>query len=142
MEIKENLRVEEFQKLHQDVGWKILDSKEIALALKNSMFVVGAVENGETVGMARVTGDFATHGLLCDVIVTPSLQDRGIGKALVQHIMKMAQDFANKHDQFIIEVLPTAGKEMFYVKCGFKYAPEKMAGCYKWFKNENKYGKN
>lgn len=142
MEIKETLGVEDFQRLHREVGWKILDEKAVKKALKNSMFNICAVEDGQTIGMARVVGDGVTHGLLCDVIVTPKYQGKGVGKALVQHIMKMSQDVANKHDQFMIELLPTTGKEAFYVKCGFKYAPEKMAGCYKWFKNEEKYGKN
>lgn len=142
MEFKDKISVEDFQKLHKAVGWKILDDKEIKLSLKNSTFVVAAIENGETIGMARVVGDGATHGLLCDVIVTPEHQGKGIGKAIVKQIMKIAQQLANKHDQFMIELLPTTGNEAFYVKCGFKFAPEKMAGCYKWFKNEKRYGEN
>ena len=142
MEIKDKLSVKDFQDLHKAAGWKMLDDKEIKLSLKNSTFVASAVEDGKTIGIARVVGDGATHGLLTDVIVTPEHQGKGVGKALVKHLMERAQQLANKHDQFMIELLPTTGNEGFYVKCGFKYAPEKMAGCYKWFKNEKRYGKN
>ena len=141
MEFKEQISVQDFQRLHREVGWKILDDKEIEVSLKNSMFVVAAVENGETIGMARVVGDGATHALLCDVVVSPNHQGKGVGTAIVKEIIKKAQEFANKHDQIIIELLPVAGKEKFYERCGFKQDLKKMAGCYRWFKNEEKYGK-
>lgn len=139
MELKEKLTVKTFQKLHSDVGWKILNDKEVKRSIKNSMFVVTAVVDDKVVGMARVIGDSAIHGLLADVIVTPKYQKQGIGKAMVQHLMQKAQEFANKHDQFMIELLPTCGNVEFYKKCGFKHLPKEMEGCYKWFKNESIY---
>lgn len=33
-----------------------------------------------------------------------------------------------------IELTPTAGKEVFYEKAGFKYKPEKITGMYLWIK--------
>lgn len=139
MEFVDKITAKDFIDLHEAAGWKILSEKEIKRSLKNSMFVVGVKEGNKIIGMARIVGDFATHGLLCDVIVHPNYQNKGVGKAMVKHIMARAQEFANKHDQFIVELLPTTGKAGFYEKCGFKYLPDKMEGCYKWFKNENIY---
>ncbi len=142
MEIVRNISVEDFQKLHILVGWKILKDKEIENALKNSMFVSCAVEDGQVIGMARVVGDFATHGLLCDVIVSPLFQRRGIGKAIISDISSQIQEFVDNKDEFMLELLPTKGNVEFYQKCGFKYEPNYMDGLYKWFKNKNIYGQN
>lgn len=139
MILKDKLSVQDFQKLHLAVGWKILDDKEIKTALKNSTFVVSAVVDNKTVGMARIVSDGVTHGLLMDVIVLPEYQKQGIGKAMVKHLMERCQQIANKHDEFMVELLPTCGNVDFYVKCGFKHLPDNMEGCYKWFKNQNIY---
>lgn len=139
MILKDNISVKDFQRLHFAMGWKYLDSRAVKKALKNSMFVIGAVENNEVIGMARLVGDFATHGLIADVIVLPEYQKRGIGKAMVLRLIEKSQELANKYDEFLIELLPTSGNDAFYAKCGFKINPEVMAGAYLWLKNEKIY---
>ena len=106
------------------------------------MFISCAVIDDEIVGMARVVGDFATHGLLCDVIVKPEYQKQGIGKQIINDISMQIQAFVNERDEFMLEFLPTTGKIEFYKKCGFKHKPENMEGVYKWFKNQNIYGQD
>lgn len=86
-------------------------------------------------------GDFGAHGILTDVAVDPAFQKKGIGKAMVLYIVQKVQEFVNDRDEFLIELLPTAGNVEFYRRCGFKYAPEIMEGCYKWVKNEKIYDK-
>ena len=139
VDIVRNLSSEDFQKLQISVGWKILKDKEVECSLKHSMFVSCAVIDGEIVGMARVVGDFATHGLLCDVIVKPEYQKQGIGKQIINDISMQIQTFVNERDEFILELLPTKGSLEFYKKCGFKHKPEQIEGLYKWFKNEHIY---
>lgn len=58
MELRDKLSVEDYQKINLAVGWKLLRDEDVATAIKNSMFVVSAVENGRVVGMARMGGGF------------------------------------------------------------------------------------
>ncbi len=142
MKIVRSMSCEDFQKLHVAVGWKILKDEEVDCSLKNSMFISCAVIDDEIVGMARVVGDFASHGLLCDVIVNPKYQKQGIGRQIINDISMQIQAFVNERDEFMLELLPTTGNIEFYKKCGFKYKPESMEGVYKWFKNQKIYGED
>lgn len=143
MELQDFVSVEDFQRLHIMLGWKILDSNMVEKSLKNSMFVVSAIENGKVIGMARIVGDEYTHGLLCDVMVLPLYQGQGIGKAMVLQLLGRLQSYVNENcDEFLLELLPTKGNEEFYIKCGFKHKPENMEGCYLWLKNQKIYQKD
>ncbi len=142
MEFLETISVEDYQKLHLEVGWKYLDNKVIEKSLANSTFIVSVREMGETIGMGRIVGDGIAHGLLTDVIVSPKWQHKGIGKAIVENLKNRLQDFVNSNgDEYLLELLPTANNVEFYTRCGFKHLPENMEGCYKWFKNQNIYNK-
>ena len=135
----ENISVNDYQNLHVAVGWKIIDDKQIEIALKHSMFISCAKQENQVIGMARIVGDFGRHGVLTDVIVLPQFQKMGVGRKLIEDLMGQVQDFVNKRDEFLVEFTPTPENIGFYQKCGFKNEPSKMYGMYKWFKNQNVY---
>lgn len=56
----------------------------VASACANSMCAVARDDAGKLVGFARLVTDKATFAWLCDVIVLPGKQGRGLGRALVQ----------------------------------------------------------
>lgn len=56
----------------------------VARACANSMCAVARDESGKLIGFARLVTDKATFAWLCDVIVLPGKQGRGLGRALVQ----------------------------------------------------------
>lgn len=140
MEIVYDVTVKDFKILHQLVGWKPLDDEIIKKSLDNSMIKVSIFEKNKCIGMARVIGDFASHGLLADVIIAPDYQHQGYGTKLVNATTDKVQEFVNNGgDEFLLELCPTYGYEKFYQDCGLKLKPEKMSGMYKWYKNQNKY---
>lgn len=53
----------------------------------SSCFGLYAGETKKPVGFARVISDYATTYYLCDVIIDPAFQHRGLGTALVSHIV-------------------------------------------------------
>jgi GNAT superfamily N-acetyltransferase len=55
-----------------------------ARACANSMGAVARDDAGKLIGFARLVTDKATFAWLCDVIVLPGKQGRGLGRALVQ----------------------------------------------------------
>ncbi len=140
MEFFDDISLKDFQDMHMLLGWKYLDNDVVQKSLDNSMFKVTVKEDNKCVGIARIIGDNATHGLLCDVMVSPKYQGQGIGTKMIKYLNSKVQDFVNDgRDEFLVELLPTTGREPFYVKCGYKHKPENMAGVYKWFKNNNLY---
>ena len=62
--------------------------EQIALSMRNSDCYGVRVDGAEgLVGFARVITDRATTYYLCDVVVDPDHRGRGLGKALVSHIV-------------------------------------------------------
>jgi N-acetylglutamate synthase-like GNAT family acetyltransferase len=56
----------------------------VARACANSMCAVARDESGKLIGFARLVTDKATFAWLCDVVVLPGKQGKGLGRALVQ----------------------------------------------------------
>lgn len=134
--IKSNKKVDvnEYIKLLKSAGWKVLSTSQHQKALDNSMIVVVAYDEDKVIGLARIVGDSSTHGLLCDVVVLPEYQGKGIGKRILNNLILEVKNNLNKDEEFLIELLPANGKRDFYIKCGFKYKPENMDGMYLWIK--------
>jgi N-acetylglutamate synthase-like GNAT family acetyltransferase len=55
----------------------------VARAAANSMCAIARDDHGKLIGYARLVTDKATFAWLCDVIVLPGKQGRGLGRALV-----------------------------------------------------------
>ena len=53
----------------------------------SSCYGVYADDQEKLIGFARVFSDYATAYYLCDVIIDPEYRHRGLGKALVSHIV-------------------------------------------------------
>lgn len=60
----------------------------VARACENSICVIARDEGGALVGFARVVSDKATFAWLCDVIVLPGRQGRGLGRELVRTLQQ------------------------------------------------------
>lgn len=56
----------------------------VARACANSMCAIARDDSGKLIGFARLVTDKATFAWLCDVIVLPGKQGKGVGRALVQ----------------------------------------------------------
>lgn len=122
IEIKNELSVEEYNNLRKSTGW---DEKEISIvenAIKSSVIVKKAVKDNEVVGMARVVGD-GIYYLIVDVVVNPNYQGLGIGKKLVEDIVKDIEERTKVGQTCSINLMSMGGKEAFYEKCGFTKVP-------------------
>lgn len=56
----------------------------VARACANSMCAIARDDAGKLIGFARLVTDKATFAWLCDVIVLPGREGRGLGRALVR----------------------------------------------------------
>ena len=63
----------------------------VARACANSMCAVARDDSGKLIGFARLVTDKATFAWLCDVIVLPGKQGKGLGRALVQTFQRLPE---------------------------------------------------
>ena len=82
---------------------------------RHSVSWVGAFVGDRLVGFVHACGDGGRHAFLLDTVVDPEQQGRGIGRALVQHLI--AEVRAAGCDWLHVDYEPKLGR--FYRGCGF-----------------------
>ena len=109
----------------EDVDWRELEAlyqaaplgrknaKDLEVVFTNSRFRCFVKDQGHLVAVGRALADGADCSYICDVAVLPSHQGTGLGKAVVQQLVKLSRD----HKKIILYSVP--GKEGFYNKLGF-----------------------
>jgi Acetyltransferases len=99
-----------------DVPPRSVDAAE--RGLPESLYGVSAVHEptGEVVGTARVVGDGATVFHVCDVVVHPDHQRRGLGTRLVDAVVGFLD--ANAPPEAYVNLL--ADLDGFYERWGFE----------------------
>lgn len=128
MEYKENaLSYETYRALRESVGWLLFAEDQMRQALAGSLYVVSAVENDQTIGMGRLTGD-GMYFLIVDVVVHPSFQKRGIGTDLTNMLLRYVENRTPPGGRSSVQLIAEKGKERFYEKLGFKLIPHDFCG--------------
>lgn len=131
--------VYDLEALSDKVGWPRRPLSKIAAALKNSYMVAalhsvrkspGKEENDskKLIGMARATSDHAFNATIWDVLVDPDYQGQGLGKALVEKLIRalLQRDIGN------ITLFADSQVVEFYRNLGFQPDPEGIKGMF-WY---------
>lgn len=89
----ENMKLEGVVRLLRTTYWADKRPVEtIEKAMQHSACYGVYAEGSDTLAaFARVITDYATNFYLCDVIVDPACRGRGLGKALVSHILSQPE---------------------------------------------------
>lgn len=91
MEIRNPLpvEVEAARRLLAANGWdhRVGNAERFAQLIANSQRVAVAVENGEVIGFVRALCDDISNGYISMIAVAPQHRRRGVGRALMRHIM-------------------------------------------------------
>ena len=124
---EDSITPKEYNDLREKIGWKPHDLKRVEVALKDSKFVKKVVVNNETVGMAKVICD-GIYAFVVDVIIHPHYQNKGIGKKLMQELLREIEESMNEGETMSVNLVSMAGKEKFYEKCGFRKIPYEYTG--------------
>jgi ribosomal protein S18 acetylase RimI-like enzyme len=113
--IKKVPSVEDFLRLRIISGLTPRPAKAVKKALPNSLFGVHLIIDDKTVGMGRVVGDGALNFEIVDVAVDPQYQGQGLGRLVMQNIMRYLD--ANAPEGAYITLL--ADVPELYTKFGF-----------------------
>jgi ribosomal protein S18 acetylase RimI-like enzyme len=101
------------------LGIKLANDLEIAFS--NSKFKCFVYDDNSLIGAARALADGKDCSYICDIAVHPEYQGRGLGREIVQNLVRMSQGYKK------IILYANPGKEGFYAKLGFKKMNTTMA---------------
>jgi GNAT superfamily N-acetyltransferase len=119
--------IQDYWPLYGTTGWNdeyTLLPEDVAAAIGRAWRVVAAHNCRRLVGSGRTVSDAAMHAMICDLIVHPEYQWRGIGGRILAMLMQKCQD-AGICD---IQLLSARGRQGFYEKRGFSSHPDDAPG--------------
>ena len=122
----------ELEELCDAVGWSRRPLRKVRKAMQHSFLVVSMWEekgaSRRLIGFARATSDHAFNATIWDVVVHPRSQGKGLGKALINYMIKRLrqEDISN------ITLFADAQVVKFYNRLGFVPDPEGIKGMF-WY---------
>ncbi|AYA75950.1 GNAT family N-acetyltransferase [Bacillus sp. Y1] len=109
---------EDFIKLHQTTGWNakgLYTYDQLYTAICNSWYSISIYHNRKLIGFGRIISDGIYQTLICDVMVHPEYQGQGIGKKIIEALLKKCEGEGIKW----VQLFCAKGKQEFYHKLGF-----------------------
>lgn len=127
------------ESLCDKVGWPRRPLTKVQTALANSFLTSGlylhhpshdSQKSDQLIGLARATSDHVFNATIWDVLVDPAYQGQGLGKALVEQMVRtlLQRDITN------ITLFADANVVEFYQQLGFQAEPEGIRGMF-WYPN-------
>lgn len=127
MQIREyrDFNIDEIKNLYDAVGWKAYTDNidDLKRGFKNSLKVLAAFDGNKLIGIIRAVGDGFTIVFIQDILVIPSEQRTGIGKALVKAMINLYP----KVRQIELATDIDTKTKAFYISLGFREFSE--LGC-------------
>lgn len=118
--IKEtNPTIESYKALHQTTGWNakgLYTYEQLYKAICNSWFSTSIYEDDNLIGYGRIISDGIYQTFICDVMVHPDYQRKGVGTMVMDALLEQCQ----KENIKWIQLFCAKGKQPFYQKLGFK----------------------
>ncbi|MBP0956406.1 MAG: GNAT family N-acetyltransferase [Oscillospiraceae bacterium] len=113
------LTAEEFILLWETVWGEGPSFEQTELALRHTLFRVSVYDKGKVVAMARMIGDMGLDYYIKDVVVRPEYQKRGIGRLLINELLKFIRENGVSGTDIFVELCAVPDKIPFYEKFGF-----------------------
>ncbi|MDF1846245.1 MAG: GNAT family N-acetyltransferase [Parvibaculaceae bacterium] len=111
------LTPDRYQLIADGVGWESRSTSQARDLIVNARHVVTAWDQGALAGMGRASGTGAHYAHLSDIAVLPHLQGQGVGRAILQHLLKLVD--REIRDDATVTLHATPGTEPFYEQFGF-----------------------
>ena len=113
------LSAEEFILLWETVWGQGPTLEQTKLAMEHTLFRVSVFDDDRIIGMARMIGDLGLNYYIKDVVVIPAYQGRGIGRLLINELLKFVNDNGIRGTGIFVELCAMPDKMPFYEKFGF-----------------------
>ena len=115
--------IEDYNNLRASVDFITILPERARIALQNSLYTLIAMDGDTPVGMARVVGDGGYVYFICDVIVRPSHQSRGLGRKIIENVLSWLKSQVDEGETIMVNLMSAMNKEPFYEKLGFHKRP-------------------
>lgn len=120
LKIKHNeLTAKEFISLWESVWDGAPSLEQTKLAMHNTVFRVSVYDGDKAIAMARMIGDIGLCYYIKDVVVHPEYQGKGIGRTLINELLKYINDNGINGTNVFVELAAVPDKMPFYEKLGF-----------------------
>lgn len=129
LEYENKISYEDYNMLRKEVKWGELSKEQALEGLKNSAYIIACRDGERVVGSARVLWDGGYAAYICDVMVLPKYQRKGIGSRMIKEIMSYLNNQLKNDWKIMITLVAAKGKERFYEKFGFLKRPNDELGC-------------
>ena len=119
--IKHNeLSAEEYISLRETVWGAGPSLEQTRLAMEHTLFRVSAFDGDKIIAMARMIGDMGLDYYIKDVIVRPEYQSKGLGRLLINELLKFVNNNGISGTGIFVELCAMPDKMPFYEKFGFE----------------------
>lgn len=114
------LTAEQFIELWETVWGDGPSLEQTELAMKHTLFRISVWDGDKIIAMARMNGDLGLDYYIKDVVVRPEYQHRGIGRMMINELLKFINDNGVKGTEIFVELCAVPDKIPFYEKFGFE----------------------
>lgn len=113
------LTADEFIYLWESVWGNAPTLEQTELAMQHTLFRVSVWHDDKLAGMARMIGDMGLCYYIKDVIVHPDYQHKGIGRKMIDELLRFINDNGVSGTEVFVELSAMPDKVGFYEKFGF-----------------------
>ena len=114
------LTAQQFIELWETVWGDGPSLEQTELAMKHTLFRISVWDGDKIVAMARMNGDLGLDYYIKDVAVRPEYQHKGIGRMMINELLKFINDNGVKGTDIFVELCAVPDKIPFYEKFGFE----------------------
>ncbi|MBK5431944.1 GNAT family N-acetyltransferase [Bacillus mycoides] len=103
--------------MYESLGWNSLELSvnELEKMCKQSWYVIYAFKEQQLIGMGRVISDGVITGIICGVCVMPEYQSIGIGKEIVERLIRHCEQ-----NKVIPQLMCVEKLQSYYESIGFE----------------------
>ncbi|MES5926722.1 GNAT family N-acetyltransferase [Bacillus cereus group sp. MG9] len=103
--------------MYESLGWNSLELSvnELEQMCKQSWYVIYAFKEQQLIGMGRVISDGVITGIICGVCVMPEYQSMGVGKEIVERLIRHCEQ-----KRVIPQLMCVEDLKYYYESIGFE----------------------
>ncbi|GKU83128.1 GNAT family N-acetyltransferase [Niallia sp. NCCP-28] len=90
--------------------------EQLYTAAQNSWYCYSIYNGEQLIAFGRMISDGVYQALICDVMVDPGYQGKGLGKGIIEGLLQKCQETGIQS----IQLFSAKGKKQFYQKLGFQ----------------------
>ena len=118
--------IEDYCRLRSGSGLSAKTIEAASRGLLNSLFAVQIIHQHTAIGMGRIIGDGGCFYQVVDIAVLPEHQGKGLGKIIMQEIMRFIDN--EVPSSAYVNLIADGKAQDLYAQFGFKHTAPRSVG--------------